>query len=69
MGCEVVSVYNDEVAGVLGYPEEILEDLHHRDFMQTNLLKKVQKNHRYLAYGFTQSFTQNNLFTYVLANK
>lgn len=56
MGCQVVSVYNDEVAGVMGYPETILNDLLRRDYSTANLLKQLPQKHDYFLYGFTQSF-------------
>ena len=32
MGCNVVSVYNDEVIGKIGYPQLVLDDLCSRDY-------------------------------------
>ena len=34
MGCEVVSVYNDEVIGKVGYDQQIINDLIDRDYRQ-----------------------------------
>ena len=38
MGCEVVSVYNDEVIGKVGYPQQIINDLIDRDYRQLKAL-------------------------------
>lgn len=69
MGCQVVSVYNDEVAGALGYPEPILNDLMRRDYSNSNLLKQVPEKHNFFVYGFTQSFAESSMYSYVLSGK
>lgn len=56
MGCQVVSVYSDEVAGAIGYPDPILQDLMRRDYASSNLLKQPSHNHAFNVQGFTQSF-------------
>ena len=38
MGCQVVSVYNDEVIGKVGYPQNIIDDLIDRDYRQISTL-------------------------------
>lgn len=40
MGCEVVSVYNDEVIGKIGFSQGIIEDLIDRDCRQPKALLK-----------------------------
>lgn len=40
MGCEVVSVYNDEVIGKIGLPQTIIQDLFDRDYRQLKPLSK-----------------------------
>ena len=69
MGCQVVSVYNDEVAGAIGYPEPILHDLMRRDYSISNLLKQVPPKHNFFVYGFNQSFAESKMFSYVLEGK
>lgn len=56
MGCQVVSVYSDEVAGAIGYPDPILQDLMRRDYASSNLLKQPSHSHAFNVQGFTQSF-------------
>jgi hypothetical protein len=38
MGCEVTSVYNDEIIGKLGYSQRIVDDLLTRDFRTACLM-------------------------------
>ena len=71
MGCEVVSVYNDEVIGKVGFPQQIINDLIDRDYRQLKPLpnyKQFNKNIKHI-YGFTQSHTISQLFFSVIANK
>lgn len=60
MGCDVVSVYNDEVIGVLGYPQPIMDDLSKRDyaFGQPAI---PQSNPPYIIEGYTQSYTEGSM--------
>lgn len=32
MGCEITSVYNDEIVGKVGYSQPIIDDLLDRDY-------------------------------------
>lgn len=41
MGCSVVSVYNDEVIGKIGYPQIVLDDLSARDFKSSATLTNI----------------------------
>ena len=69
MGCQVVSVYHDEVAGAIGYPEPVLNDLMRRDYSSANFLKQIPPSHNFFVYGFTQSFAEASLYAYVLNKK
>jgi hypothetical protein len=70
MGCEVVSVYNDEVIGKVGYCQALIDDLIDRDYRQLKVLPKPQNTTKEinLIYGFTQSFTTSNLFFRVIGD-
>lgn len=64
MGCEVVSVYNDEIIGKIGFPQALIEDLIDRDYRQLQPLvktKEITSKIKHL-YGFTQSFAITKLF-------
>lgn len=39
MGCEITSVYADEVVGVIGYPQQVLTDLMKRDYSSAVAIK------------------------------
>ena len=41
MGCSVVSVYNDEIIGKIGYPQIVLDDLSSRDIKPLPSLMKI----------------------------
>lgn len=57
MGCEVTSVYNDEITGKIGYNKRIIDDLLKRDFRKVYALEseKVKKEVMRVE-GFSQSF-------------
>lgn len=57
MGCEVTSVYNDEITGKVGYNKRIVDDLLKRDFRKAYVMEseKVKKEVARVE-GFTQSF-------------
>lgn len=64
MGCEVVSVYNDEVIGKIGFAQTLIDDLIDRDYRQLQPLpnhKELTKKIKFI-YGFTQSFVISKLF-------
>jgi hypothetical protein len=42
MGCEVTSVYNDEIVGKMGYSQAIIDDLLQRDFRTTSLMQEAE---------------------------
>lgn len=64
MGCEVVSVYNDEIIGKIGYPQALIDDLIDRDYRQLKPLQKPKETTNKIRhiYGFTQSFTTTRLY-------
>jgi hypothetical protein len=41
MGCSVVSVYNDEIIGKIGYPQAVLDDISARDFKPLSAVKSI----------------------------
>lgn len=43
MGCSVVSVYNDEIIGKIGYPQIVMNDLSSRDFKPLSHLKNTKE--------------------------
>ncbi len=69
MGCTVVSVYNDEVVGKIGYPQQVLDDLSARDFRPPSPTPQSLQPTISTIYGYTQSFTTTRLFVASLKNK
>lgn len=63
MGCEVTSVYNDEIIGKIGFSQQIIEDLLARDFRPVSPIPpdKLAKTISNIE-GFTQSFTSGRIF-------
>ena len=41
MGCEVTSVYNDEIVGKMGFSQTIVDDLLDRDFRTASPLPET----------------------------
>lgn len=57
MGCEVTSVYNDELTGKVGYNKRIIDDLLRRDFRKAYEMESEKvKKEVVRVEGFTQSF-------------
>jgi hypothetical protein len=71
MGCEVVSIYADEVIGKLGYSKSIMDDLIDRDYhskqnypQYRNLSSAIQN-----IYGFSLSYVKSCFYTALINNQ
>lgn len=71
MGCEVVSVYNDEVIGKIGMPQTIIQDLFDRDYRQCRPISKPKELSPKIQhiFGFTQSFAISKLYFIMIKNE
>jgi hypothetical protein len=71
MGCEVTSVYNDEITGKMGYSSRINEDLLERDFRCNCLMSEAEINLSNIKNieGFTQSFATGRLFFTIIGDQ
>lgn len=68
MGCEVTSVYNDEITGKVGYNKRIVEDLLKRDYRRAyGLESEMVRKEVMRVEGFTQSFAIGRICFAVIA--
>jgi hypothetical protein len=62
MGCEVTSVYNDEIVGKMGYSQRIVDDLLARDFRHAAPLPLAHFDSVKNIEGFGQSYATGKIF-------
>lgn len=62
MGCEVTSVYNDEIVGKMGYSQRIVDDLLVRDFRHAAPLPLPHLQSVKNIEGFGQSYATGKIF-------
>lgn len=70
MGCEVVSVYADEVIGKIGIPDPVARDLFVRDYQQSYYSKDCKKMASDIKhiFGFNLSLVSSYFCTTIVSN-